>query len=338
MTAPVAPAATAAKQEEVVRDLPVTPMMRTTTEHPFEREAAQSLMPSERDLEQMMKIADKLAQSGFLPMRLNTPGKVLATIMTGRELGLPPMLSTRSIRIMKDTGLPIISADVLLGAFKRMGGRAIFTTLTDTQAVLELRHPNGDTHTESFTIGDARRAGLLDKRGADDGNNWQKYPKAMLRSRCITAGLKSVGWEPAAGMYDADEAEEIAAANGSAQTIRATVSAEGQVEPTDVDPPEQQAPIYMIRGVPIDAMTEDGHFKLSEKAIRASIKWAGGEIEQSKDTAQIDRMERFIAACEGEIKRREAIETKFAETKADNLKGLENDTRGIAQGGDAALP
>jgi hypothetical protein len=312
MTAPAA-TATAEKEGSTIRELPITPMVKSVpdrAEHPFEQRQ-QTLMPSERDLEQMMQIAEKLATSGFLPARLNTAGKVLATIMTGRELGLPPMLSTRSIRIMKDTGLPIISADVLLGAFKRMGGRGTFTVLTDHAATLELRHPNGDTHVESFTIADATRAGLLAKSGGTDDsgkrldNNWQKYPKAMLRSRCITAGLKSVGWEPAAGMYDADEAEEIAAANGAAPTIRATVDASGAVQAADAEQPAPKPPVIAIRGIPIDAVDEDGKYKHSAKALEASMKWAGEIIEKSKDGGEIERMERFIAACAGEIKRRE---------------------------------
>lgn len=49
---------------------------------------------------------------------------------------------------------------------------------------------------------DAKRAGLT-------GNVWKAYPKAMLRSRAITAGLKSVGWSGAAGFYDPDEAREF---------------------------------------------------------------------------------------------------------------------------------
>lgn len=327
MTAPAAATATAVKQEDVIRELPITPMVKSVVaDHPFEQRQQQTIMPSERDLEQMMQIAEKLAASGFLPTRLNTAGKVLATIMTGRELGLPPMLSTRSIRIMKDTGLPIISADVLLGAFKRMGGRGTFTVLTDTNATLELRHPNGDTHTETFSIEDARRAGLLAKSGGTDDagkrldNNWQKYPKAMLRSRCITAGLKSVGWEPAAGMYDADEAEEIAASNGAAPTIVAKVSASGTVEASDAEPAPVKPPVIAIRGVPIDAVDEAGKYKHSVKALEASMKWAGEIIEKSKEGPEIDRMERFIAACESEIKRR-ATELNATET---SIASIEN--------------
>jgi hypothetical protein len=71
--------------------------------------------------------------------------------------------------------------------------------LDETKAVLHLVHPNGDKHTETFTIEDAKRAGL------SSNSNYSKFPKAMLRSRAITAGLKSIGWEGAVGAYDPDE-------------------------------------------------------------------------------------------------------------------------------------
>jgi len=79
----------------------------------------------------------------------------------------------------------------------------VFTTLDDTKAVLVLTHVNGDQHTETWTIEDSKRAGL-------SGGNHDKFRKAMLRSRVITAGLKSVGWDGAVGTYDPDELAGIA--------------------------------------------------------------------------------------------------------------------------------
>jgi hypothetical protein len=90
-------------------------------------------------------------------------------------------------------------ADSQLARFKSCGGRAQFKELTEARAVLVLRHPNGDEHTETFTIEDAKRAGLA------SNDNYAKHPKAMLRSRAITAGLKSIGWEGSVGIYDPDE-------------------------------------------------------------------------------------------------------------------------------------
>lgn len=145
------------------------------------------------DYPALMALAKELVTTGFLPVAIKTPAQAVAIILTGRELGLPAMQSLRSICIIQ--GKPELSADLQLSIFHRDGGRSRWVALDATKAALWLRHPNGDEHTETFTIEDAKRAGLA------GGVNWQKYPKAMLRSRAITAGLKSIGFEPLTGTY-----------------------------------------------------------------------------------------------------------------------------------------
>ncbi len=152
-------------------------------------------------LPDLWQLARTLVASGFLPRAIKTPEQAVAVILTGRELGLGPMLSIRSISVID--GKPVVAADLQLARFKAAGGRATFMRLDDTGAVLALRHPNGDEHTETYTMEDAKLAGLTGK------DNWRKFSRAMLRSRAITAGLKSVGFEATAGMYDPDEAEHF---------------------------------------------------------------------------------------------------------------------------------
>lgn len=146
---------------------------------------------------EMMQMGDVLVRTGFLPAHLRTGAQVAAVILTGRELGMEPMRAVRSLSLVK--GKVVESADSQLARFKADGGRAQFKVLTETEAVLWLRHPNGDEHVESFTMADAQNAGLA------GSETYRKFPKAMLRSRVITAGLKSVGWEGSIGAYDPDE-------------------------------------------------------------------------------------------------------------------------------------
>jgi hypothetical protein len=146
---------------------------------------------------EMVAMGEQLVKTGFLPAHLRTGAQVAAVILTGRELGMEPMRAVRSLSLVK--GKVVESADSQLARFKADGGRAQFKTLTDTEAVLWLRHPNGDEHTETFAMADAHKAGL------SSNDTYRKFPKAMLRSRVITAGLKSVGWEGAIGNYDPEE-------------------------------------------------------------------------------------------------------------------------------------
>jgi hypothetical protein len=146
----------------------------------------------------MLSMGNALVTTGFLPEHIRTGAQAAAIIATGRELGMQPMRALRSLNMVK--GKVTENADSQLARFKTDGGRASFQELTHQRAVLHLVHPNGDEHTEEFTMQDAVAAGL-----AGRGGMYEKHAKAMLRSRVITAGLKSIGWEGGAGTYDPDE-------------------------------------------------------------------------------------------------------------------------------------
>ena len=148
------------------------------------------------DYEREKHGAAMLLKSGLAPQGLKSPEAAMFVILVGRDLGLSPTQSLRSINVI--SGKVEVAADMQLALFKRAGGRATWLTLDAARASLELTHPNGDKHTETFTMADAKLAGLA-------GPNWSKYPKAMLRSRCITAGMKSIGFDALAGVYSEGE-------------------------------------------------------------------------------------------------------------------------------------
>ena len=145
---------------------------------------------------ELVQAGSQMVKTGFLPDHIRTGEQFAAIVLTGREMGIPPMRAIRSLGIIK--GNVTEKADSQLARFKESGGRAEFETLDDTKAVLHLTHPNGDKHSETWTAEDSKKAGLT-------GGNHSKFPRAMLRSRCITAALKSIGWAGAVGNYDPDE-------------------------------------------------------------------------------------------------------------------------------------
>jgi hypothetical protein len=148
-------------------------------------------------------MGDQLRRTGFLPSHIKDGVSFAAVVLMGRELGMGTMAACRKLQVIKGTVTE--RADSQLARFKSCGGRAQFKELTEAKAVLWLRHPNGDEHQETFTLEDAKRAGL------SSNDNYSKHPKAMLRSRAITAGLKSLGWEGAVGIYDPDEVADLPA-------------------------------------------------------------------------------------------------------------------------------
>lgn len=156
--------------------------------------------PSEQlNFFELVTVGSQMVKTGFLPDHIRTGEQFAAIVLTGREMGIPTMRAIRSLMIVK--GNVVEKADSQLARFKEAGGRAEFEVLDDTRAVLHLTHPNGDTHVETWTVEDSRKAGLT-------GGNHSKFPRAMIRSRCITAALKSLGWAGAVGNYDPDELRE----------------------------------------------------------------------------------------------------------------------------------
>lgn len=204
------------------------------------------------DFGDLLALSKELVSTGFLPQHIKTPGQAAAIILTGREMGMGPMRAIRSLQVVK--GKVIESADSQLARFKADGGRAVFTSLTETTAVLVLQHPNGDEHTETFTLADAKRAGL------DSSDTYRKFPKAMLRSRAITAGLKSVGWEGAVGNYDREEA-----ATSFAPELHVETPTLPPLEPVNGTPDDDSAPLTHARKAAADKVIPFG--KLKDRTI-----------------------------------------------------------------------
>lgn len=215
-------------------------------------ETAATIHHEPLDLNALLLLAEKLVPTGFLPNHIKNAGQCAAIILAGRELGMEPMRALRSLQMVQ--GKVIEAADSQLARFKADGGRAAFTELTDAKAVLTLRHPNGDEHTESFTIEDAKRAGLAGK------DVWKNYPKAMLRSRVITAGLKSLGWEGGVGAYDPDEAASFQPAE--------VHHAEVKSEPLATD--EQRAALKQVAEM-VHVFSREECDKFDDNAARADL-------------------------------------------------------------------
>lgn len=145
--------------------------------------------------------AAEALKSGFLPRAIQTPAQAMAIVMTGRELGLPPMASLRSIHIVE--GKPTMSADLMAGlALSRLPG-ATFRVLstTDAECVVLAGRPGQEPTEFRWTIEDARRANLTGK------GPWKSYPRAMLRARVTSEACRATFPDVLAGVYLPEELE-----------------------------------------------------------------------------------------------------------------------------------
>jgi hypothetical protein len=108
----------------------------------------------------MREQAAELVKSGFLPRAVNTPEKAMAIIQTGKELGLGPMQSLRSIHIIE--GKPTMSADLIAGlALAKLPGSVLrVVESSDKKCVIEAGRSGQKLTPFEYTMADAQRAGL----------------------------------------------------------------------------------------------------------------------------------------------------------------------------------
>ena len=193
-----------------------------------------SLMP--QTFEQKYQMANVLVKSGLLPQGLNSPEKVCVALQWGHELGLSPMVAVNNIAVIN--GKPTLSADIMAAVAKRSpeygGIEWIKNSETEAECKITRILTNGKTEsiTSHFTIEDAQKAGLTGK------DVWRKYPKRMLKHRCLSYGLKDMFPDILAGLYTPEEME-----SGSTEQVveekNITPVSTPSVEPKVIEPVEQ---------------------------------------------------------------------------------------------------
>lgn len=168
------------------------------------------------DTEAAFRLAQRLHAGKLLSKSITSPEAAFTIILAGREIGLTVMQSLRLIHVID--GKISYSADLQMAlCLKQPELCEYFKCLetTDKIARFETKRVGKDPQELSFTIAEAEQAQLVNK------DNWRKYPKAMLRARCIAALARLVYPELMAGMYDPDELERDDAAPQQQAQVKA---------------------------------------------------------------------------------------------------------------------
>ena len=145
-----------------------------------------SFMPSVEEFSQISSLCQTLATAPHYS-KLGGGG-VLAIWLTAREMGLPPMLCLNG-GMYTFSGAVSLSSHLINMLIEYAGHRVDVIELSDKICTLEFirgdrKESEGKRYRHSFSIEDARVAGLLGK------DNWRKFPKPMLYSRCLSGGGK----------------------------------------------------------------------------------------------------------------------------------------------------
>jgi len=149
---------------------------------------------------EMQQMAKAIAQSGLFGMK--DEASVLALMAVAQAEGLHPATAARDFHIIQ--GRPALKADAMLARFQMAGGTVEWQEYTDKRVTGIFKHPNGGELAVTWTIEQANNIGLI-----KPGSGWQKFPRAMLRSRCVSEGIRSVFPGSVTGFYTPEEVEEF---------------------------------------------------------------------------------------------------------------------------------
>lgn len=232
----------------------------------------QSINPTDvitfNDWEMIREQAATLVKSGFMPKAIKTPEAAIAIIMTGRELGLGPMQSLRSIQVIE--GLPTISPQLMLALVNRTGEVEHLEhgpTRDGKAAYCKIKRRGRELYTAVFGEAEARALGLSNK------DNYRKQPLNMYEWRAISKCCRFTFPDALLGIYTPEEintnakveadrpAAEVKTIGPAPAVVEAAFDA--VTEPPVVDAPATGTPAA-AGDAPIDDVVIDGDVDFSD--------------------------------------------------------------------------
>lgn len=151
------------------------------------------------------RMANAIAKSGLFGMK--DPVAVLALMAVAQAEGRHPASVAKDYHLIQ--GRPALKADAMLARFQKAGGMVQWTKYTDDVVTGVFSHPQGGSLEVSWTLAQAKAIGLATK------DNWRLYPRAMLRARVISEGIRSVYPGVIVGEYTPEEVGDFKEVQGT---------------------------------------------------------------------------------------------------------------------------
>ncbi len=145
------------------------------------------------------KMATAIAKSKLFGV--STPEQAIALMLVAQAEGRHPALAARDYHIIQNR--PAKTADAMLRDFLASGGKVEWEALTDERAVATFSHPSGGSVKIDWDMARAKKAGLGTK------DMWLKYPRQMLRARCVSEGIRTVCPGATSGFYAPEEVKDF---------------------------------------------------------------------------------------------------------------------------------
>lgn len=171
---------------------------------------------SPQNYEQALHFSETIAASDFAPKDYRgKPANCFIAMQWGSVLGLDPMASIQGISVIN--GRPALWGDAMLAIVLASPVCDYVREENDgVTAVCRVRRKGGQEQVRTFSMEDARVAGLLGKPGP-----WQQYPKRMLQMRARGFALRDVFTDVLRGLDSAEEINDRMEEEGYTETVEA---------------------------------------------------------------------------------------------------------------------
>jgi hypothetical protein len=148
------------------------------------------------DIQQMAEVAASSKMFGF-----KNPQEAMAIMLLCQAESLHPAVAMRDYHVIQ--GRPALKADAMLARFQQAGGSVNWKEYTNDKVTGLFSHPSGGALEVSWSLAQAKTIGIANK------DNWKNYPRAMLRARVISEGIRSVYPGCVVGVYTPEEVQDF---------------------------------------------------------------------------------------------------------------------------------
>ncbi len=241
------------------------------------------------NMDDAFRLAEMVAKSRMFK-DAEDAGKAMMKILAGREMGFTPMQSLRGIHVFD--GKVEMGAGLLAAKIKASQKYDYQVVRSDDKGTeLQWFEGGNPVGTSSFTMDDAKRAGLAGK------SNWMKFPGDMCFARALTQGQRRYCPDVALGsVYAEGEISESAPAFSPApavQKVENYIDAEipiEELEPVE-DPEIRERIIKELVGMAMEAEMSDERWAAEE----AKFVGLSNKELQNKAIAWRNALERKLA-------------------------------------------
>jgi hypothetical protein len=168
-------------------------------------------------------MAEAIAKSKLFGIQ--TAEQALALGLLCQAEGRHPAEAARDYHIIG--GKPSLKSEAMLARFQQAGGKVEWHEYGHEAVSGTFSHPQGGSLKVSWTMQDATRAGLT-------GNpTWKKFPRQMLKARCISEAVRGIFPGVLSGLYAPEEVSDIPV----------QVVVETAPEPIQLEAPKEAAPV-----------------------------------------------------------------------------------------------